>query len=261
MGRSMTSSVSTVSGFVANGHQTVRHVSCAPSKIPYGGFSPVRLQTGIGRRSSSPTDLYAVTVVSAVRSWVFPVSGRLRVQSEPRSASADDPVQRPLAPHWVLLSQRIFAYYGLIRASRPLLSAYFLRPAGLCPSGRVNERVPTLLCVSVPSCRLPYPGRPQRPLVTVPWPPALAFANPVEARRLLHRAHRFTRVRFRGCKVRLMLRPEELFALHRKGLLRSSFHLPSHLVEASSIATRANSQFPRPVFHRQDTQPYGLQTG
>ena len=192
---------------------------------------------------------------------VVPVSGRFHAQSASPSSYPGPPVQRPLAPRRVLLSRRLFAYYGLIRASRPLLSAYFLRPAGLCPSGRVNERVPTLLCVSVPSCRLPYPGRPRRPLATVPWPPALAFANPVVARRLLHRAHRFTRVRFRGCKVRLMLRPEELFALHRKGLLRSSFHLPSHLVEASSIATRANSQFPRPVFHRQDTQPYGLQTG
>jgi hypothetical protein len=43
--RSMASSVSALSGSVANGHQTLHFVSSAPSKIPYGGFSPVRLQT------------------------------------------------------------------------------------------------------------------------------------------------------------------------------------------------------------------------
>jgi hypothetical protein len=44
----MASSVSAVSGCVANGHPTVPHVSCAPSKIPYGGFSPVRLNAYYG---------------------------------------------------------------------------------------------------------------------------------------------------------------------------------------------------------------------
>src|SRR5947199_4752462 len=57
-----------------------------------------------------------------------------------------------------------------------------------------------------------------------------------------------------------MVRPERLLALHRQGRLLSSFHLLSHLWEASNITTRAISQFPRPVFHRQDTQHYGLQT-
>jgi hypothetical protein len=43
--RPMTSSVSALSSSVANGHQAIHSVSSAPSKIPYGGFSPVRLQT------------------------------------------------------------------------------------------------------------------------------------------------------------------------------------------------------------------------
>jgi len=43
----MTSNVSIVSDFVANGHQIIPYDSCSLSKIPYGGFSPVRLQTGI----------------------------------------------------------------------------------------------------------------------------------------------------------------------------------------------------------------------
>lgn len=51
--RPMTSSVSALSGGVANGHQAIHFVSSAPSKIPYGGFSPVRLQTRLTPRPSS----------------------------------------------------------------------------------------------------------------------------------------------------------------------------------------------------------------
>jgi len=47
MFRLMTSNVSIVSNFVAKGHQAMHHVSCLPSKIPYVGFSPIRLQAGI----------------------------------------------------------------------------------------------------------------------------------------------------------------------------------------------------------------------
>jgi hypothetical protein len=53
----MTSNVSALSGIVANGHQATHFVSSAPSKIPYGGFSPVRLQTSCQRRPSLPLQL------------------------------------------------------------------------------------------------------------------------------------------------------------------------------------------------------------
>jgi len=52
MSRSMASIVSALSSGVANSRQTVHFVSSTPSKIPYGGFSPVRLQTGCRERSS-----------------------------------------------------------------------------------------------------------------------------------------------------------------------------------------------------------------
>ena len=39
--RPVTSNVSALSGIVANGHQAIHFVSSTPSKIPYGGFSPV----------------------------------------------------------------------------------------------------------------------------------------------------------------------------------------------------------------------------
>ena len=51
--RSMTSNVAALSGIVANGHQTIPFVSSAPSKIPDGGFSPVRLQTCLRPRPPS----------------------------------------------------------------------------------------------------------------------------------------------------------------------------------------------------------------
>ena len=44
MGRPAASVVSALSSFVAHGRQAVHHVSSPLSKIPYGGFSPVRLQ-------------------------------------------------------------------------------------------------------------------------------------------------------------------------------------------------------------------------
>ena len=53
--RPMTSSVSALSGIVANGHQAIHFGSSAPSKIPYGGFSPVRLQTRLTPRPPSQT--------------------------------------------------------------------------------------------------------------------------------------------------------------------------------------------------------------
>ena len=72
----MTSKVSIVSDVVANGPQITPYVSCSPSKIPYGGFSPVRLQTELPPRPSpvgleikrmtripsSPSALYAARV-------------------------------------------------------------------------------------------------------------------------------------------------------------------------------------------------------
>jgi hypothetical protein len=51
--RPRTSAVSALSGCVANGPQAIHFVSSAPSKIPYGGFSPVRLQTRLTPRPPS----------------------------------------------------------------------------------------------------------------------------------------------------------------------------------------------------------------
>jgi len=71
MCRSATSCVSALSGCVANGRQTVHPVSPSPSKIPYGGFSPVRLQAGCQPRPS-PTPVQPASAYTQPQSSVRP---------------------------------------------------------------------------------------------------------------------------------------------------------------------------------------------
>ena len=132
MFRSMTFKVSTFSGFVTKGHQTMQYVSSSPSKIPYVGFSPVRLQTGIQLEPSS--DHPSLSTGPA-----YPQNTLTYIQSQPNFFSSialqgkfvedqtlNNPVQRPLAPRPVMLSGQISAYYGLIRNSRSIPSTYGL---------------------------------------------------------------------------------------------------------------------------------------
>ena len=199
MFRSMTSAVSTVSGFVAQGHQTMHHGSCSPSKIPYGGFSPVRLQTGIQPQSSltgirvkrearmrriHATLSVAIVTLSGSCSPRFP---RSIYTSCTVPSSCDFPVQRPLARLRVIVSRWVFAYYGLIRGSRParclisfIQQARALRP----PSGWARE-LPQFAPRVFPFVPPSVPRQTQRLPMTVPSPLALAFAIFAQARHLL----------------------------------------------------------------------------
>jgi hypothetical protein len=58
----------------------------------------------------------------------------------------------------------------------------------------------------------------------------------------------------RGCKVRLMLRPEGLLALHRQGRLLPSFRRPGSLREGVGYDYMGISHLPRPDLHRQETR-------
>src|SRR6266850_1369417 len=115
MSRSMASGVSALSGIVANSHQTVHFVPPAPSEIPYGGFSPVRLQTGCQKRPSPSRDDFDASTVafSAV-----PVYFRSRTCVR-RHSQLLTPHTCPVAlgSAAVLLSAGLIAYYGRIRAS------------------------------------------------------------------------------------------------------------------------------------------------
>ena len=166
MFRPVTSDVSALWGFVANGHRAMHSVSSSPSEIPYGGFSPVRLQTGLGPSPSLPgahpmtyrrpesrspaTSLAPQGAIAALsRRWV--------------AVRRDCPVQRPLASRRVMLSRRVLvrqslpvAYYGLIRGSRPLPSAYVLHRRVFALRPRPGDSLLYSACPSVRAvCRTP----------------------------------------------------------------------------------------------------------
>jgi hypothetical protein len=250
-------------------------VSSSPSKIPYSGFSPVRLQTGVQPRPSStmpclsarpaftPTGRIYTRLQSLSQKKANCFRPRTLVQSGLSPSDTDYPVQRSLAPQRVMLSRRIIAYYYLMRASRPLPPVYGLS-SGSLPYGLVwagNEKVPNLSCLSFPIVPSSVPRRLDdcswlllhRPL----WPalpsqkigvrtPTLAGINARGS--CYHEAAKFT----------LCYGPMRLLAPLRLGRLLSSFHLLGHPWGVSSIATRANNQFPWPDFHRLDKQPYRL---
>jgi hypothetical protein len=250
-----------------------RRVSSSLSKIPYGGFSPVRLQTGIQPQSSSKMSslsarpAYAQPLPTCV--WLKSLSqkraffrSRTCVQAELPLSYMDIPVQRSLAPQRVMLSHQITAYYDLIRASLPLPPVYVLS-SGPLPYGLVwagNKKVPNLSCLSFPIVPSSVPRRLgdclrlllHRPL----WPsPSL---HKVGAR-LSTLAGSLRGLRNEAAKFASCYGPMELLALLRQGHLHSSFHLLGYPLGVSSITTRANNQFPWPDFHRLDKQPYRLQ--
>ena len=100
----MISSVSVVSDFVANGQQIIPNDSSFPSKIPFGGFSSLCLQTGIPvipspglmretRFFSDPADLSAA--IAPVSPPIVSESPRQfnekALQFTPHASSTDPP--------------------------------------------------------------------------------------------------------------------------------------------------------------------------
>jgi len=217
-------------------------VSSSLSKIPYGGFSPVRLQTGIRPRPSSTMSSLSARLAYTRSQRTYtrlkslsPKRAFIRkgtfVQAELPSSDGDHPVQRSLAPQRVMLSHWILAYYDLIRASHSLPPVYVLSsgtlPVSLLRAG--DEKVPNLSCLSFPVVPSSVPRRLSdffRLLIHRPqWPsPSL---HKVGARlptlgRLL-RGLRNEAAKFASCYG-----PMGLLALLRQGRLLSSFHLLGH---------------------------------
>jgi len=249
-----------------------QHVSSSLSKIPYGGFSPVRLQTGFQPPPSSTMSTLSARPAFSRSPWTYsrlqslsPKRAFIRrgtfVQAELPLSYRNHPVQRSLAPQRVMLSRRLFAYYDLIRASLPLPPVYGLSsgslPFGLFWAG--EKKVPNLSCLSLPIVPSSVPRRLgdflrlllHRPL----WPSP--SSHKVGARSST--PGRFSRESCNeAAKFALCYGPMRLLALLRQGHLLSSFHLLGHPSGVSSITTRAHNQFPRPDFHRLDKQPYRL---
>jgi hypothetical protein len=267
MGRAMASSVSTLLGFVANGHQLLHPVSSSPSEIPYGGFSPVRLQTGLGP-PPSPTGTHPPAYKrpeSRSSAALLAPEGAIAVLSRRQAAvPRDRPVQRPLARRRkaspsvrVILSRRVVAYYGLIRDSRPLPPTYGFRrrvfasrprPGGsllysACPSVRAVCRTPADRVVKAASNAT---RDSLRPFVR-------GSASAVSMQKSVHAWSCNEAAQFALC-----CGPDRRWPCTDTGRLLSSFHPMSYLAGTSSMTTRRNSQLPWPDFHRLDKQPCRL---
>ena len=258
MFRPVASDVSALSSGVANGDQTMQHVSSSLSKIPYGGFSPVRLQTGSPRRPSSSTTrsyLYAVQVRPSdpyghcwhVKRVVCHRTSRPEALGSP-AGYVVPPGHRLLRPHPRLWSPP--ADLCFIRR----VSVAQLLPTGRPEVPQFTPRVSTHVPHSVPRWTV-------RLLVTVTSSHILAFAIFVLARHPLNHKIRF----IVACVTRLQV---SLYATARQTCLPcpgQDFYFRAFIPggrppETSSITTWAYSQFPWPVFHRLDTQHYGLRS-
>ena len=202
MCRPVTSEVSVFSDFVAKGHQAMHHGSSSLSKIPYGGFSPVRLQTGCQPRPSPGADGLSAKPASpvprptytgpqpAARRGATPRRGVRIPVIEPKLKRRYPPPPPALQSRGPWLARGFCGPAGssLTMASSetlaPLPATYALY-AGSSPDGLVwagRERFPNLLRLSLPAVPPSVPRWTDRVPVAVPSSIALAFACFAEAR-------------------------------------------------------------------------------
>ena len=242
-------------------------VSPSPSKIPYGGFSPVRLQTtvtatfddaGLKCRPHTPSAvLYAVTV---------PLPGRRDPQRATVLESCDSIGHDSQPPHVRPEALGSPAGYVVLPGHRLLWPhpSLWIRTATYafrherCTRGRLRaaiQRFPNLLrgLYSVPP---PLPRWPRRVQMTVASSSVSAFTSELRVRR--------PHWSFRGCRVHselnsaLILRPASWLALLSKDVYIRAFAGRVTPSQTSNMTTWVNSQFPRPDFHRQVQRHYGL---
>jgi hypothetical protein len=182
-----------------------------PSIIPYGGFSPVRLQTRSRSRPSPVPPAY-----TASQSWGEPLwrrSARLSRSTYRRSRpeALGSPGGYVVRPGQCLL----WPHPSHSRPSRGLLFSSTGDDGG--------EWVPNLSCVSVRTCRLQYPGGPRAGvrllLAHAPWPSPNPQGLGVHIPRKLVHAWPCNE----AGSSSLALRPARWLALHQQGHLLPSF--------------------------------------
>jgi hypothetical protein len=248
---------------------TMVHVSCSLSKIPYVGFSPVRLQTGIQLRPSLKNtrfkceahmrhvrdNLYATKAVPLCFCGPFGHVWRSRI---PTAIQSRGPwLSSVLCCHTrsmltmassesVCPFQCLIFFVHWIFALRPRMGWYRQIPQ-FAP--RIYNSVPS----SVPrrSCQVH---------LAVSSPTVIAFAKSVVARQ----PHPHTRRFSRGRVTRLQ---SSLYATARS--LAGPSPARTFTIELAPDGSprsdvdynyTAYNQLPQPDLHRQDTRPYGLRT-
>ena len=159
--RPMTSVVSALSGCVAKGHQTIHFVSSAPSKIPYGGFSPVRLQTRLTPRPPSPA--FPRPLIGRHCRYLVSrrfVRSRSCDQAAPRTADHDRESSGPWLP------VRLYCPVGSLltmATSAPLSATRWLMDysTGLRDRPASRRGSPIYSANPFTPCRRPYSGGPR----------------------------------------------------------------------------------------------------
>ncbi len=161
MFRSVASIVSALSSGVAKGHQTLHLGSSAPSKIPYGGFSPVRLQTRFKPRP--PSREHRAPLIGRHRSYLRVrrlFRSRTYVQSAPNASDLNHGSHGPWLP------RRLYCPAGsslTMATSAPLTATRRLMHS----SARLRERPASRRGSPIYSarpflpCRRPYSGGPR----------------------------------------------------------------------------------------------------
>lgn len=272
-------------GLRGKGPPDHQHVSSSPSKIPYDGFSPVRLQAGSPLRPSASdaglsarpacpsrsSTLYAAPVLSAAPNGSARAAAtHWSPRSGPCGQAAFGSVDRACQPRGPSLSRGLCCPAG-----SPLLWPHLrlsVPPAGLssssrrvscpsCSSGRGPERVPNLLRVSLLFVPPPVPRWTPLLHTVVASQRALVFAAFAQARHPHCCARRFPR---RSCheaaEFASCYGPNRSLALHRQGRLHPSFRPAGSPPSDVGYDYMANNQVPWPTFPRRDTRHYGLQT-
>ena len=248
----------------------MHHVPCSPSKIPYVGFTPVRLQTGIHPRPSlsreGPTrearmhhshdSLYADT--AAVSDPCGPYRACLA-----GSSYHGHPVQRPLAPRRVLLSRWIIAYYGLIRDSRSScrLICFVQQDFALRPRMGWQRELPQFNPHVFSTMPPPVPRRPDRLHLTVTSPVALAFAFFAEARLALSPTHVGSNVgRVTRLQSSLNAAAWRIACPSPKRTFTSELSPPESPQKGVGYNYAGKQSIPAVGLPPTDTRPYGLRT-
>src|SRR6267378_1285579 len=258
--RPMTSSVSALSGIVANGHQAIHFVSSAPSKIPYGGFSPVRLQTRF--RPRPPSRAYHRQLIG--RHCLYLRSRRLFrsrtcVQAAPRTSDQDHGSNGPWLPNRLYCpagSSLTMAISAPLNASGWLMD--YSHPASRTRAGLRGSPIYSTSPYS--PCRRPYSGGPNvctrqclqrwfclrhiRTGSTTTSP-----TNPNQVDRVTELQHSLNATAWGVCS------PCFGQGFYDRACMGRVAPLPT------SVITRwSHRHLPSPDFHRLDWQPYGLQT-
>ena len=160
-----------------------------------------------------------------------------------------------------MLSRRVIAYYGLIRASESLPATYGFATESAAPKEiglRWESRGSPIYSAGLFSRAASLTPVAQRVQVTVASSSVLAFTPLLQVRR--------PHWSFRGCRVhseliwfRAHVTACELASPPFEDVYIRACTNPGHPESASNMTTWVNSQFPRPDFHRQVQRHYGLQ--